>query len=129
MILAGVGRFTPLIPGRQRQRPGRGSGRRGRPPGSGKRARIMGSSGNARDPAKSNPESEIGFLSPEMNKTSDTQLDLSLNGTDAPPICFFLNIYYLELCDVTAQNIRTVFRIHIWIKSNCIYSTNLDLIH
>jgi len=79
---AGVGRFTPLIPGRQRQRPGRGSGRRGRPPGSGKRARIMGSSGNARDPAKSNPESEIGFLSPEMNKTSDTQLDLSLNGED-----------------------------------------------
>lgn len=83
---SGVGRFTPLIPGRQRQRPGRGTGRRGRPPGSGKRARMMGSSVGGRDgiPAKSNPDSEIGFLSPEMNRSSDAQLDLSFNGDDTP---------------------------------------------
>ena len=81
MSVTGVGRFTPLIPGRQRQRPGRGTGRRGRPPGSGKRARVMGSaSGRDSIPAKSNPDSEIGFLSPEINKSSDTQLDLSFNG-------------------------------------------------
>ena len=69
---SGVGRFTPLIPGRQRTRPARGSGRRGRPPGSGKRARVLGS-GPGRDsvPAKFNPESEVGFLSPEANRPSD----------------------------------------------------------
>merc|ERR1740128_447002 len=86
MDSSGVGRFTPLIPGRQRQRPGRGTGRRGRPPGSGKRSR--GSSGSSRDaiPAKSNPDSEVGFLSPEMNRSSDTQLDLSFNGDDTPSL-------------------------------------------
>jgi len=41
----------------------------------------MGSaSGRDSIPAKSNPDSEIGFLSPEINKSSDTQLDLSFNG-------------------------------------------------
>ena len=57
-----------MISGRQRPRPGRGSGRRGRPPGSGKRARGIASSG--RDVSKI-PESEIGFLSPEANRMSD----------------------------------------------------------
>lgn len=72
MFCLGVGRFTPLIPGRQRPRPGRGSGRRGRPPGSGKRSRVMAStSGTARESGKPVSENEIGFLSPEANRLSD----------------------------------------------------------
>jgi hypothetical protein len=67
----GVGRFTPLIPGRQRPRPNRG-GRRGRPPGSGKRSRVMASSSGAgREPTKPALENEVGFLSPEANRLSD----------------------------------------------------------
>ena len=71
MDSSGVGRFTPLIPGRQRPRPGRGTGRRGRPPGSGKRVRP---SSCGREGSRGE---EIGFLSPsETNRT----LDGSSNG-------------------------------------------------
>jgi len=79
MDTSGVGRFTPLIPGRQRPRPGRGTGRRGRPPGSGKRVRPS-SCGR-----ESSRGEEIGFLSPsETNRT----LDGSSNGDEAatPPL-------------------------------------------
>lgn len=63
LLIVGVGRFTPLIPGRQRPRMNRGgTGRRGRPPGSGKRARVTASAASSR---------ESNFLSPEANKSSD----------------------------------------------------------
>ncbi|XP_057370086.1 chromatin-remodeling ATPase INO80-like [Daphnia carinata] len=80
---AGVGRFTPLIPGRQRSRPNRGTGRRGRPPGSGKRSLIMASSSGAnRESVKANLANEIGFLSPEAtNRLSDIS---SNNGEEMP---------------------------------------------
>ncbi|XP_046447627.1 chromatin-remodeling ATPase INO80-like [Daphnia pulex] len=77
---SGVGRFTPLIPGRQRPRPNRG-GRRGRPPGSGKRSRVMASSsGTGRETTKPALENEVGFLSPEANRLSDIS---SNNGEEA----------------------------------------------
>lgn len=72
---AGVGRFTPLITGRQRQRTGRGGGGRrgrGRPPGSGtNRSRVMTTSGSVHETIPSTPEIEIGFLSPESSRLSD----------------------------------------------------------
>lgn len=72
VLFKAVGRFTPLIPGRQRPRPGRGTGRRGRPPGSGKRSRMVAtSSGATREGAKPVSENEVGFLSPEANRLSD----------------------------------------------------------
>ncbi|KZS13079.1 DNA helicase INO80 [Daphnia magna] len=80
---SGVGRFTPLIPGRQRSRPNRGTGRRGRPPGSGKRSLMMASSsGTSRESAKPTVANDIGFLSPEAaNRLSDIS---SNNGEEMP---------------------------------------------
>ncbi|KAI9565028.1 hypothetical protein GHT06_008772 [Daphnia sinensis] len=80
---SGVGRFTPLIPGRQRSRPNRGTGRRGRPPGSGKRSLMMASSSGAnRESSKPTLANDIGFLSPEAaNRLSDIS---SNNGEEMP---------------------------------------------
>ena len=86
-----VGRFTPLIPGRQRPRPGRGSGRRGRPPGSGKRARVMATPGREVTlPVKSTADAQVGFLSPEANRSSDIS---STNGNCL--VIFAFVIYHM----------------------------------
>lgn len=91
-LCLGVGRFTPLIPGRQRPRPNRGTGRRGRPPGSGKRSLMMtSSSGTSREAAKPSVANDIGFLSPEAaSRLSDIS---SNNGTNLADFTQLFNIY------------------------------------